>query len=214
MIEYSALNKEVFCVIPQAAKTILDVGCGTGAMGAALKRQNADRIVHGITYSEEEAAISQNILDEVLVEDINFYKPSFDVVFDCMIFSHVLEHTYQPVNILKNFSAFLKPGGVVIIALPNVLQFKQRMEFFKGDFKYSRHGGLMDETHYRFFDWQSAQEMIEKSGLKIISKEASGHFPLFFLRRISSAACKHIDRISLKHWPGLFAFQFIFVTVK
>ena len=214
MIEYAALNKEVFLKIPATAKTILDVGCGTGTMGDALKKQHVDRIVYGITYSNDEAAIAKNSLDKVLVADINLPFPSIDIGFDCIIFSHILEHTYNPETVLRNFLPFLNSNGAIIIALPNILQYKQRLEFIKGNFKYSDHGGLMDATHFRFFDWQSAQDMIKKAGLEVTCKNCSGNFPLFFIRKIFPSLSKSLDKLALKHWPGLFAYQFVFVATK
>lgn len=214
MINYSALNGEVFSKVPPVANSVLDVGCGTGVMGAALKNQNPKRIVCGITYSGEEGAIAGKVLDEVWIADLNNTPHSIKFTFDCMIFSHVLEHTYKPESVLNSFINFLNPGGVVIIALPNVLQVKQRLEFLKGNFKYSPHGGLMDETHFRFFDWESAQDMISKAGLKVISKNAYGHFPLLFFRKGLPSLAKSVDKFALKNWPGLFASQFVFVATR
>ncbi len=214
MVEYSAINAEVLFQVPATAKIILDVGCGTGMMGKVLKAQDNNRIVYGITYSNKEVAIAKEFLDEVLVCDINKEIPKIDILFDCIIFSHVLEHTYYPEDILKNYSKFLKDGGVIVIALPNVLQYKQRFQFLKGAFKYSPSGGLMDITHFRFFDWQTAQEMIENSGLKIVSKKVSGNFPLPLVRKLAPSFGKFADRVSLRRWPGLFAFQFVFVAKK
>ena len=84
----------------------------------------------------------------------------------------------------------------------------------KGNFKYSETGGLMDVTHFRFFDWMEAQKMISSAGLNIISKEAFGNFPLSFFRKILPGVGKTVDRFSLKKWPGLFGFQFVFVCKK
>ena len=214
MLDYSALNHLVLNKVPSYALTILDVGCGTGIMGKALKSENSARKVDGITYSQSEFDAASKLLDNVWVADINERAPGIDTVYDCIIFSHILEHTFNPSQVLKNFSGFLKENGIVIIALPNVLQYKQRLEFMKGNFKYSLQGGLMDATHFRFFDWQSAQEMINDASLRIIDKKAGGHFPLFFFRRFLPDISRSIDRFSLKHWPGLFAFQFVFVAVK
>lgn len=199
--------------MPSSAKTILDVGCGTGEMGKALKADQKERIVCGVTYLQEEYDIASTVLDKVWFADINKENFTIDNSFDCIIFSHVLEHTYDPAAILKCFSFLLKDEGVIIVALPNVLYYKQRLEFLKGRFKYSLYG-LLDLTHFRFFDWETAQAMITDAGLKIIFKEADGHFPLAFLRKLSHPGSKLIDRFSLKRWPGLFGFQFIFIAKK
>jgi SAM-dependent methyltransferase len=214
VLEYSAFNELVFNKVPASAVKILDVGCGTGIMGKVLKEQKKDRFVHGVTYSDKEYHTAIKFLDKISVLDINNETPDLNMKFNCIIFSHILEHTYEPEKILKGYSEFLDDDGLVIVALPNVLQYKQRSEFIKGNFKYSPGGGLMDITHFRFFDWLTAQEMIQNSGLEIISKEASGNFPLPFVRKLMPSFSRFIDRFSLKHWPGLFAFQFVFVAKK
>lgn len=212
MIEYESLNIPVFQKIPPSAKYILDVGCGTGSLGKELKKQDAKKIIYGITYSNTESEKASKFLDKVFVEDINMFTPIFDAKFDVIIFSHILEHTYQPEEILKKLYVFLNKNGLIIIALPNVLYYKQRLQFLKGRFKYCAYGGLMDITHYRFFDWQTAQDMINNVGLKIISKEATGVFPLYILRKIMPSACKKLDKEFVKLFPGLFGFQFLFVV--
>lgn len=214
MLDYSAFNVAVFKRVPANATYILDVGCGTGAMGAALKENSTNRIIDGITYSESEYTIANEVLDKVWIADINTNLPDLNKRYDCIIFSHILEHTLAPENVLQSFVQFLKDDGVIIIALPNVLYYKQRLEFLKGNFKYSPSGGLMDETHFRFFDWKTAQQMIINSSLKITDKESSGHFPLLFLKKLIPSFSKLIDRLVVKQWPGLFAFQFVFVAVK
>ena len=214
MIEYNAFNKEVFDKIPLDALAILDVGCGTGIMGKALKEQVKNRLVCGVTYSNEEYKTAKKSLDEVWVTDINYELPKTDRIFDCIIFSHVLEHTFYPNQVIKSFAQLLSQNGIIVIALPNILYYKQRKQFLEGKFQYSEEGGLMDITHFRFFDWSSSQKLIRDSGLYIISEEATGNFPLPFFRRFFPNISKKIDNFLIRKWPGLFGFQFVFVSKR
>src|SRR6266446_1933167 len=63
---YSAVNLAVLCRVPVSAKRLLDLGCGTGALGRELK-EITDREVFGVTYSKEEAALAAKNLDRVIV---------------------------------------------------------------------------------------------------------------------------------------------------
>jgi 2-polyprenyl-3-methyl-5-hydroxy-6-metoxy-1,4-benzoquinol methylase len=208
---YSAFNKDVFSNIPLHALSILDVGCGTGAMGAALKEQNSNRKVYGITYSQVESASAGKLMDKVLVCDINKEMPQIDCSFDCIIFSHVLEHTTHPDKILSYFKKYLNKEGIVIVALPNILFYKQRWQLLKGNFRYSKEGGLMDDTHYKFFDNNTAKELLEEAGYSIVLQYATGNIPIGLLRKGIPALSKRIDSFFVKRFPGLFGFQFILV---
>jgi 2-polyprenyl-3-methyl-5-hydroxy-6-metoxy-1,4-benzoquinol methylase len=93
MLEYGALNRPVLDAIPTSARRVLDLGCGTGSLGRALKaRQIVD--VTGVTYSNTEAEMARHHLDRVIVSDINTFSPTDLGGFDCIICSHILEHLY------------------------------------------------------------------------------------------------------------------------
>lgn len=51
---YGAVNAPVLSAIPAGARRVLDVGCGTGSLGQALKQRQAVEVV-GLTYSDAEA---------------------------------------------------------------------------------------------------------------------------------------------------------------
>jgi SAM-dependent methyltransferase len=212
MLLYTAFNKDVYNQIPDSAINILDVGCGNGALGQALKNNNANRKVTGLTFFADEAKMATELLDSVVEVDLNGEAPIFTHLFDCIIFSHVLEHTYNPVKVLKHFKQFLSNDGVIVVALPNILYYKQRFKFLKGEFKYSLNGGLMDITHFRFFDWNTAHELVIQAGLNPIIRNAYGNFPLGVLRRLSNPVAETIDNWAIQVSPGLFGFQFIIVS--
>jgi SAM-dependent methyltransferase len=207
---YEAINQPVFSYLPTHTKRVLDIGCGAGNLGEHIKKHR-DCEVFGITYSQLEAEIASRVLDLALVADLNSSLALSDLgQFDCIICSHVLEHLYQPQHFLMQLHNLLTPDGKLILALPNVLYWKQRLEFFKGNFRYSE-GGLMDRTHFRFFDWQTAQDLVIQSGYQILQSEADGCFPLPAIRKFLPISTSHrIDKAALTSFPGLFGFQFVF----
>lgn len=207
---YEALNTPILNHLPQKPKRVLDIGCGTGQLASYIRQQYDCQIV-GVTYSEEEATKAALYLDQTIVCDLN--NPSLTDLekFDCVICSHVLEHLYQPQNLLNQLYNVLLPKGKLIIALPNVLHWKQRLEFLKGNFKYTE-GGLMDSTHFRFFDWDTAFDLVQSSGFKVISREADGYFPLPVIRKFIKPLVPRIDRVASQLMPGLLGVQFIIVA--
>ena len=66
---YSAENRPLLALIPKEATRFLDVGCGTGALAAAIQREHGWSHFEGITYSEEEVQYAQEIMHKVWFED-------------------------------------------------------------------------------------------------------------------------------------------------
>jgi 2-polyprenyl-3-methyl-5-hydroxy-6-metoxy-1,4-benzoquinol methylase len=207
---YQAVNQSVFERVPITAQSVLDVGCGSGAMGQAIKIATGCTVV-GITFSEEEAARARGRLDRVEVADLNNYEPAPLGQFDCIVCSHVLEHLLAPHQLLIRLRRCLAPGGMLLVALPNVLFWKQRVSFMRGRFRYTD-GGLMDSTHYRFFDWASAEQLVIDAGYVVRERIADGGFPLS--RWLGRAVAAHLDRSALHVFPGLFGFQFVMRCVS
>lgn len=206
---YDAANQHVLKHVPQTAGRILDVGCGSGALGEQIKQTLSCEVV-GITQSECEAGTASKLLDQVVVCDLNNFELNKFGRFDCVICSHVLEHLYQPHELLIRMHNNLNPNAVLIVALPNILYWKQRLEFIKGKFQYAD-GGLVDKTHFRFFDIVSARALLEETGYSILTFEAHGNFPLPAVRNLLPLASLKIDHFLLRKFPGLFAFEFIFI---
>ncbi len=206
---YQSINQAVFERIPRAARSLLDVGCGGGVFGAAVKSSRVCTVV-GVTYSEAEAVQARERLDRVEVADLNDFEPAGLGTFDCIVCSHVLEHLHDPQQVLRRLRACLAPGGVLLVALPNVLFWKQRLEFVRGRFRYTD-GGLMDRTHVRFFDWVSADQLVREAGFEVIERVADGVFPLS--RLFGSVLSDRINRAALRRFPGLFGVQFVWRCV-
>ncbi|MFM6530757.1 MAG: class I SAM-dependent methyltransferase [Dolichospermum sp.] len=207
---YTSINQPVFQQIPQHTKKILDIGCGSGILGQTIKEKiNCE--VFGITYSEDEASLASQCLDKVIVTDINQLDPSILGKFDCIICSHILEHLYNPEKLLIVLHNNLSKEGKLIVALPNVLFFKQRWEFIKGNFKYTD-GGLMDKTHFRFYDWETAYQLLIQTNWIVTQRIADVHFPLPLIRRFVRPLEPKLNQFVSHKFPGLFATQFILVA--
>lgn len=216
MLHYSAFNRDLFGYISCSHVKILDLGCGTGVFGSRLKEQVSARRVCGITYSADESIEAERRIDRVVVADLNdFNFESLNEKFDCIVCSHVLEHLYYPWTVVERLQRVLLPEGLLIVAIPNLLFYKQRLKLLRGHFKYSVKGGIMDITHFRFFDWDSTSLIYQTAtSLKLVEKRAHGNFPLGPIRRFFPGMCKGIDNGWIKAFPGLFGFQFILVLKK
>lgn len=209
-IVYEAVNTSVLTRIPQTTQRLLDLGCGSGAFGQHVKQEFACEVI-GVTFSNEEALLASQHLDQVLVHDLNDFDPVELGLFDCIICSHVLEHLYEPEKLLGKLRGNMTPQSTLIVALPNILNWKQRLAFARGHFRYTN-GGLMDRTHFRFFDWETAFQLVQGNGYEVVQRVAEGHVPIPLFRKRLGPVASAIDSRAVKYLPGLFGDQFIIVA--
>lgn len=159
-------------------KSVLDVGCWTGDLGRALIGRGCQ--VSGLEVDEEAAELARADLDQVVVADLNssptsehFPPASFDVV----IFADVLEHLQDPVAVLADAAALLKPDGRVVISVPNITHGSVRLALLQGRWSYTD-TGLLDATHIRFFNRAGVLEMFSAAGMVVEELQASLADPL------------------------------------
>lgn len=208
---YEGLNACVLAFVPPSASKILDVGCGSGTLGEQL-RQARERFIVGITYSDQEAQMASGRLSRVVSADLNHFDFSSLGQFDCVILSHILEHLYSPEDSLERLKSALAPQSVIVVALPNVVWWKQRLEFLFGRWRY-RDWGILDRTHFRFFDRKSSRELLEGAGYEILKTKCDGLFPLIGpIRKLYPSLVGPIDSLICKLSPGLFANQFVYLA--
>jgi 2-polyprenyl-3-methyl-5-hydroxy-6-metoxy-1,4-benzoquinol methylase len=88
--------------------------------------------------------------------------------FDIILFADVLENTPDPLSVLLFYRRFLKPGGKIVVSLPNIACWDRRLALLFGHFDYMD-SGIMDRTHLRFFTFRTAQALLREAGLAICS---------------------------------------------
>jgi 2-polyprenyl-3-methyl-5-hydroxy-6-metoxy-1,4-benzoquinol methylase len=97
---------------------LLDVGCGSASLLGILKRRGFD--VTGVDFSSEAAQVAKSENDVHVVvgslEEAAFPARSFDVV----TLFHVMEHVTNPRDVLREVERILKPGGSVVVQVPNI----------------------------------------------------------------------------------------------
>jgi N-acetylglucosaminyldiphosphoundecaprenol N-acetyl-beta-D-mannosaminyltransferase len=98
-------------------KCVLDLGCGNGCYTAELARRGASVFGADILMSNLKAFRTQIPRVQAAGENLPFAAESFDVV--TMI--EVLEHTHCDGKVLEECFRVLKPGGSLVLFVPNKL---------------------------------------------------------------------------------------------
>lgn len=204
-------SPSVLARVPAGAARILDVGCGSGGNARLLSAQGVT--VDGVTLSAQEAAQAAAYCAEVYVHDLEKGLPDLPPgrLYDAVICSHVLEHIAYPDEMLAGIAAHLKPAGVLIVALPNLLLWKSRLRLLAGRFEYTQ-TGLMDYTHIRWYSFASARRLLERHGFTVVEAVADGGLPLGPLRRLAPRLFAPLDRAACRAAPGLLGYEMIYVA--
>jgi len=208
----SVSNEAVLRAIPHTAIRILDIGCGEGILGQYLKKRQRCELV-GLEQNSLAASEARNHYDVVWELDIE--HGAFDQIgcFDCIICSHVLEHLVDPHRVLEALAQHLSPGGVLVVALPNIAFWKTRWALMCGRAVPSDEG-IFDKSHRWFFNLRKAKKLLTDAGMMVIQTTADGHFPLSYARRRFPYLARRIDTLACMLWPNMFGFQFVFVAQK
>lgn len=186
-------------------KNILDIGCGTGELGAELERQG--HRVTGIDFREPVCALSR-----VIEWDLMRGLPDGLDQYDIVLLADVLEHMPDSAALLAQAKRCLAPGGRMLVSLPNAVHWSVRATVAAGRFDYTNRG-ILDSTHLRFFTEASARRLFEQAGLKIRSRHSApvpwenvlpGRLGMLL------APIERVDRVMAGTWSNLFAYQHIF----
>lgn len=122
-----ARARRVSKLIAPGSKT-LDIGCGHGQFAESMARRGFE--AHGSERSEDSAKPAQAI-DGVTVHVGALEADSLGLQsFELVTLFHVFEHLDNPREILKLSHDILKPGGYLVLSLPNIASWQARL--FKG----------------------------------------------------------------------------------
>ena len=144
---------------------VLEVGCACGATLLAIRNANPKAEVYGIEFDKKAAEMARHF---AVVEALNVEKldrPAWHEKFDYIILGDVIEHLREPWQTMKNLAAVLKPGGCVIISVPNVMHFSVFRMMLKGRWQYEE-AGILDRTHLRFFTRTEVVALLQEAGLE------------------------------------------------
>jgi len=167
---YKKVRSEMLVFIPESAKTILEIGCGSGNFSAQLVKEGVE--TWGVEPFEESAKEAKQKLTKVLFGTLDeTLKDLPDNYFDVIVMNDVIEHLLEPWDDIVNLKAKLKKEGVLVTSIPNVRYSKNLFKMiFKRDWKYTD-DLILDRTHYRFFTKRSIKRMYKDCGYNIQSIE-------------------------------------------
>lgn len=186
---------------------ILDLGCSGGLFAA-----------HARAAGHQVTGVDQMEIPGVRDRTDHFVRASLedgipDAVgdgFDIIVAADVIEHLSRPGEVLRDMYRVLRPGGQVLLSVPNFAHWYPRMRVITGLFGYDSRG-ILDDTHLRFFTRATLRRLVRTSGFDILEEKATG-LPL---RAISQSDGHRLriahksDQALVRARPTLFGYQFI-----
>ena len=197
MIKYQQISKRI-----SNFTRILDFGCGVGILGRHLDGKQCEvtgwdlRLTDTEDYEEYYfSMVERNVEKEGLGKE----------KYDAIIFSDVLEHLNNGGKVFRQSRDILTAGGKVILSLPNVAYFENRLRLFMGNWDYTD-DGILDRTHIRFYTLETARDLIADAGFTIVEMEPE--IPI-----IHSAWKRNLFSFLSRNFPSLFAIGWVFEVV-
>lgn len=173
---YGLTRAEILPLIEGPAERVLEVGCGTGATIALLRRKGLLSWAAGIESNSGAAAAAQKVCDVLWQEDLAHFTPPLEPAsLDLILALDVLEHMVDPWDLVDRLVPLLKPGGAIIASIPNVRNYHVSVPLLmRGAFDYDPDGGLLDATHLRFFVRETALALMSRPGLRVDAVDVTG----------------------------------------
>jgi len=185
---------------------VLDLGCGGGHNGALLKKAGAREVV-GVELDARATKEARKRLDRVVECDLAHLDPVQlgHEPFDAILASDVLEHLAEPEVVLARALTRLRPGGAVVVSLPNVSNVYVFANLLAKRWP-RKDSGIFDRTHVRFFAKRDMVALLQGAGLRVLRVEP--YFTRY--RAIRSASLV----LSLYVFRDYWARQFLLLAEK
>jgi SAM-dependent methyltransferase len=143
--------------------TVVDVGCGGGALLKLLRAQTGARFrLIGWDYPGPH-------LDALAAEGIATIAAPLDSSdppggVDLFVLNQVIEHVPDPDRLIRRLAAALKPGGYLLIETPNTRALDARW------FGQRYWGGYHIPRHMVLFDEDNLRSLVEHVGLRVVER--------------------------------------------
>lgn len=103
---------------------LLDVPAGHGALAVRMR---------DLGYEVSACDLYPEIFEASGIEirrgDLNARLPYEDGMFDQVVCVEGLEHIDNPQNAIREFARLLKPGGTLIVSVPNIMNIEERLKW-------------------------------------------------------------------------------------
>lgn len=160
------VRNDVLRMIPPDGHVIGSIGCGKGATEAILVGQG--REVHGVDVAPEAIVVARERLTSARLIAPDDRRPFAPNSLDGLILADVLEHIPRAWEALGQFVQAVRPGGWVVISVPNMRYWNAAWRFVvQGDWP-EEQVGIFDSSHVQVMTHRRLERWCRSTGLQII----------------------------------------------
>lgn len=203
---FTNIRKDVLAVLPEKkGMKVLEIGCGGGNTLVYLKETGLASYAVGVEMFDMPGTNQLNpLIDKLVLGNIEEIVPDLPTGhFDVIICADVLEHLVDPWAVVQKITPFLKPGGSLVLSVPNIQEFRTMAKIWKGDFAYDPEGGILDKTHLRFFCKKNIRQLLELPQFAI-----EGIWPSFLYNK-DQKKLKLLNQLTLGRFESFLAIQYL-----
>jgi ubiquinone biosynthesis O-methyltransferase len=171
---------------PLSGATVLDIGCGNGALTASLAKRGA--AVTGLDLSESGIALARAAHPDARFEVASVYDDLHARfgTFDRVVALEVIEHLYDPRMFVRRAFEALKPGGRLVLSTPFHSYLKNLALAVSG--KLDAHFTVLwDGGHIKFFSQRTLETVLREAGFEDLRFQGAGRVPLLWKSLVASA---------------------------
>ncbi|MFC4303417.1 class I SAM-dependent methyltransferase [Cohnella boryungensis] len=189
-------------------KSLLELGVGHGYSTMKF----ANRFDHYVVIegSKEIITLFHEKFGKQNVSIIHSYFEDFTTTekFDVIVMGFILEHVDDPELIMSKFKQFLKPGGSIIVTVPNYEALNKRIGYSAGLIQDLASLSDADKAlgHQRLFNVQTLTELVTRTGYRIKTTEGLLLKPITTSQILQLNLSKEVLRGMLEvgvHYPEL-----------
>jgi len=197
-----------------SGEQVLEVDCGPGVLAKMMVERGAQVMGTDLSIVAVDRTRAKGIPAEQV--DVDTQPLPFDEnSFDAVVSNSMMEHRFFPERTLDECVRVLKPGGRLIVCLPNTAHWLCRWWLLTGRFPYVKNSPT-DALHIRFFTVSEARKLCQDRGLRVIEVDGSASLWAkdFYPALIRSRRLRGLYKKLAHRWPSLFARDFVMVCQK
>ncbi|MGQ9585489.1 MAG: methyltransferase domain-containing protein [Anaerolineae bacterium] len=193
---------------------VLEVDCGPGVLASKMRERGAEVQATEISAVAVERAQAKGIP----TQHVNTERDSLpfpDGAFDVVVSNSMIEHRFFYERSLDECVRVLRPGGRLLLCLPNIAHWKCRLWLLMGRFPYVKNSPT-DFLHLRFFTVGEVRRLLAARGVRVVEVDGSASLwaqdfygPFFRHPWVHRAYAWAVHRL-----PSLLARDFVVVGMK